>query len=95
MRMPLFTASESPTCKNTTRWPSSRAWVSGSRVVPLPGPVVVDLRERFATGEGSDGVHYVEGVIGSAFDDTLLGTRALGEITKRAGEALARILAQR
>jgi Ca2+-binding RTX toxin-like protein len=36
-------------------------------------PVVVDLRERFATGEGTDGVHYVEGIIGSAFDDTLLG----------------------
>jgi Ca2+-binding RTX toxin-like protein len=36
-------------------------------------PVTVDLREKFATGEGSDAVHYVEGVIGSEFADVMFG----------------------
>ena len=34
-------------------------------------------------------------VLADELDDTLLGTRALGEITRRAGDALARILAGR
>lgn len=33
--------------------------------------------------------------VADQLDDTLLGTRALGEITKRAGEALTRVLGQR
>lgn len=52
---------------------------------------------------GSDVAVYVARVrnrptvvlIADQLDDTLLGTRALGEITKRAGDALTRILAQR
>ncbi|NUP10960.1 MAG: hypothetical protein HOW73_33355 [Polyangiaceae bacterium] len=34
-------------------------------------------------------------IVADQLDDTLMGTRALGEIAKRAGEALARLLAQR
>lgn len=34
-------------------------------------------------------------IVADELDDTLLGTRALGEIAKRAGEALTRILSQR
>ncbi len=34
-------------------------------------------------------------IVADQLDDTLLGTRALGEIAKRAGEALTRILSQR
>ena len=37
------------------------------------GPVTVDLREKFASGEGSDAVNYVEGVIGSEFSDVMFG----------------------
>jgi Ca2+-binding RTX toxin-like protein len=36
-------------------------------------PVTVDLREKFASGEGSDSVNYVEGVIGSEFSDVMFG----------------------
>jgi Ca2+-binding RTX toxin-like protein len=36
-------------------------------------PVRVDLREKFASGEGSDSVNYVEGVIGSEFSDVMFG----------------------
>jgi len=38
-----------------------------------PNPVTVDLREQFASGEGSDSVHYIEGVIGSEFSDVMFG----------------------
>ena len=34
-------------------------------------------------------------IVADELDDTLMGTRALGEITKRCGEALARLLSQR
>jgi hypothetical protein len=34
-------------------------------------------------------------LLADQLDDTLLGTRALGEISKRAGEALTRMLSSR
>jgi Ca2+-binding RTX toxin-like protein len=49
---------------------------SGIDVVGFLGsanPVTVDLREKFASGEGSDSVNYVEAVIGSEFSDVMFG----------------------
>ena len=43
-----------------------------------PGPVTVNLRATTATGEGTDTVWGIERVIGSRFDDVLVGT-ARGE----------------
>jgi Ca2+-binding RTX toxin-like protein len=41
-----------------------------------PGPMVVDLGAGTATGEGTDALVGVEGVIGSAFDDRITGDGA-------------------
>jgi hypothetical protein len=41
------------------------------------GPVHADIREKFASGEGSDSIHYVEGLIGSEHGDSLYGSAAL------------------
>ena len=41
--------------------------------IDAPGPVTVDLRSGSASGEGSDTLKYVEGLIGSPFGDALYG----------------------
>lgn len=41
--------------------------------IDAPGPVTADIREGTATGEGSDTLARVEGLIGSSFDDVLFG----------------------
>ncbi|WP_368417295.1 Hint domain-containing protein, partial [Falsiroseomonas sp.] len=52
--------------------------------VGAPGPVVVDLGANTASGWGNDTLANIEGVIGSAFDDTLTG--GSGDNTLIAGD---------